>query len=110
MVERNIEEEKLQAWRHSVAGFIDRIEHSIVGPQPQPEAEEGGAGEVGRLRAEVVDLRGRLVEMRARMRRIDEVMEGEGEVGDEGAIGVLVRLSQRVKALVKNLVMEVEEL
>jgi hypothetical protein len=110
MVERNIEEEKLQAWRHSVAGFIDRIESSIVHPQPQPVVEEGGSGETGLLKAEVVELRGRLVEMRSRMRRIDELMEGEGEVSDEGAIGVLVRLSQKVKAVVKNMVMEVEEL
>lgn len=54
-------------------------------------------------------MRGRIVEMRSRMRAIDEMMEGKGEVEDEGAIGVLVRLSRDVKSLVKNMVMEVED-
>mgnify|MGYP000880866962 CR=1 FL=1 len=110
MVERNMEEEKLQAWRTSVAGFIDRIESSIVQPQQPTEPGEGGAGEVGRLRAEVLELRGRVVELRGRMRRIDELMEGEGEVCDDGAIGVLVKLSREVKAIVKSMVLEVEDI
>ncbi len=74
MIERNIEEEKLQAWRHGVAGFIERIEHSIVQSQPQPLPEQEPTGEVGRLREEVVELRGKLVELRSRMRGVEELM------------------------------------
>jgi hypothetical protein len=111
IVDCNIEEEKLKAWRESVAGFVARVESGILQPASRMEEAEGeGAGEVGRLRAEVVELRGRVVEMRSKMRRIDELMEGEGEVADDGAIGVLVRLSQKVKGIVKSMVMEVEQL
>jgi len=79
MVERNIEEEKLHTWKSSVAGFIDRIESSMVRPrEEQREIEEGG--EMERLREEVVELRGRIVEMRSRMRTIDEMMESKGEI------------------------------
>lgn len=63
-----------------------------------------------RLKEEVLELRGRVVEMRSKVRRIDEMMESEGEVNDDGAIGLLVRLSQKVKSIVKGMIMEVEQI
>jgi hypothetical protein len=48
--------------------------------------------------------------MRNKVKRIDDLMEGESDVNDDGAIGLLVRLSQRVKNLVKGMIMEVEQL
>jgi hypothetical protein len=46
--------------------------------------------------------------MKQKIKWVEEVMEGEEEIGDEGAVGVLVRLSQRMKSVVKNMMMEIE--
>ena len=56
----------------------------------------------------MVELRGRLVETRRSLRSVEELMSSEEEISDDGPVVSLVRLSQKVKTLVKGLLMEVE--
>lgn len=71
--------------------------------------EESTQEEVVRLRGEVLELRGKMVEMRRSVRSVEEEMQSGEEIGDDGPVVSLVRLSQRVKALVRGLLVEVEQ-
>ena len=43
--------------------------------------------------------------MRNKVKRIDDLMEFEGEITDDGAIGMLVRSTQKLKQLIKGMIL-----
>ena len=48
--------------------------------------------------------------MRNKMKRVEDIMEVEGDINDDGAIGILVRTAQKFKQIVKGMIMEVEQI
>ena len=42
--------------------------------------------------------------MKNKMKKIDEVMLDDKEIADEGVIGKMVQLSQKIKSIVKGMI------
>jgi hypothetical protein len=42
--------------------------------------------------------------MKNKMKKIDEVMADDKEIADEGVIGKMLQLSQRIKSIVKGMI------
>jgi chromosome segregation ATPase len=97
---RNLEDEKLKIWQDSISGMIQRVEQSIAGPQPQREEEQGEEWEREAMQ------QGRLAELRLRLQEAEREMAVEEEGEEEGPVVALVRLSQKVKTLVKGMLVE----
>jgi hypothetical protein len=56
------------------------------------------------LKNEIIELRAKVVEMKNKMKKIDEVMIDDKEIADEGVIGKMVQLSQKIKSIVKGMI------
>lgn len=56
------------------------------------------------MKNEIIELRAKIVEMKNKMKKIDEVMIDDKEIADEGVIGKMVQLSQRIKSIVKGMI------
>lgn len=71
------------------------------------ENNEENEEEIIKLREEVIELRGKVVELKRSARSVGELMEKEEEIGEDGPIINLVQLSQKVKALVQGMLIDV---
>ncbi len=56
------------------------------------------------MKNEIIELRAKVVEMKNKMKKIDEVMIDDKEIADEGVIGKMVQLSQKIKSIVKGMI------
>lgn len=109
------ENEKIRIWQESINKFIGNINKEI-GQKTSERGiveEEKEGGEVREESWEEVAMkRGRLAEMRVRIREAEELMavEEEEEVQEEGPVVTLVKLTQKVKTLVRNMLVEAQYL
>ena len=93
----------MKIWQNSINNMVQKVHQTISSTSDNLSVE----GENEEWKEEAVR-QGKLAELRWRIKQVEEEMKVVEEGEEDGPVVNLVRLSQKVKALVKGLLIESE--
>ena len=97
---RNLEDEKLRIWQESISKMVQNVENTINNSDQVIEDEDE------EWKKDAME-RGRLAELNLRIKQAEELMQIEEEENkEEGPVVALVKLSQKVRDLVRNMLVQ----